>query len=54
VFVDKKEMKDSWKSTWKKLMNERMNGIIEYQLELKKDQQIASGLITATHYLLLQ
>jgi len=41
VTTDKKGIKDSWKEYMEKLMN----GIIEYRLELKKDQQIASGLL---------
>jgi len=28
-----------------KLMNEKMNGIMEYQLKLKKDQQTVSGSV---------
>jgi len=33
------------RSAWKSWSMNRMNGIIEYQLQLKKDQQIASGLL---------
>ena len=45
VIVDEKEIKDSWKEYMEKLMNEEMNGIMEYQLKLKKDQQTASGSV---------
>jgi len=41
VIVDEKGIKDSWKSWWMK----KMNGIIEYCPELKKNQQIALGLM---------
>jgi len=41
MIVDKKGITDSWKEYMLKLMN----GIIEYWLEFKKDQQIASGLV---------
>jgi len=39
VIVDKEGIKDSWKEYMEKLMNEEN----AYRLELKKDQQIASG-----------
>jgi len=43
VIVAENGIKDSWKEYMEKLMNEEINGIMEYQLKLKKDQQIASG-----------
>jgi len=43
VTVDDKGIKNSLKEYMEKLMNDGMNGILGYQLELKKDQQIASG-----------
>jgi len=45
VIVDEKGIKDSWKEYMEIWWMKRMNGIIEYWLELKKDQQIASGLM---------
>jgi len=43
MIVDEKGIKDLWKEYMEKLMNEIINGIIGYWLELNKDQQIASG-----------
>jgi len=44
VIVQGKGIKHSWKQYMEKLMNEENNRITVYQLELKKDQQIALGL----------
>jgi len=38
VIVDEKGIKDLWKEYMETLMNEEMNGIIGYRLELKRDQ----------------
>ena len=43
VIVDEKGIKDSWKEYMEKLMNDEINGIVTYQPQLKKDQQIVSG-----------
>ena len=43
VIVDDKGIKDCWKEYMEKLMNEKMNGTIRYQLRLRRDQQIVSG-----------
>jgi len=48
VIVDEKGIKDSWEEYMEKLMNEENewdHGGMEYQLKLKKDQQIASGSV---------
>jgi len=45
MIVDEKGIKDSWKEYIEKLMNEENEWDIEYQLELKKDQQIALALM---------
>jgi len=42
VTVDEKGIKDSWKEYMEKLTNEENEWDHRYQLELKKDQQIAS------------
>ena len=42
MIVDVKGIKDSWKEYMEKLMK-KINGIIEYRSQLKKDQQIVSG-----------
>ena len=36
MIVDEKRIKDSWKEYMEKLMMKTINGIIEYQLELKE------------------
>jgi len=43
VIVDEKGIKDSWEEYMEKLMNEENDLDIQYRLELKNDQQIASG-----------
>jgi len=46
VIVDEKSIKDFWKEYTVKLMNEqKINRMTKYQLELKKNQQTASGLM---------
>ena len=48
MIVDDIGIKDSWKEYMEKLMNQENewdHGIMEYQLKLKKDQQIASGSV---------
>jgi len=45
AIVDDKGIKDLWKEYMENMMNEENEWTMRYRLRLRKDQQIASGLL---------